>query len=113
MFFPEPNSRLSKRLLKFNRQELTYLVSAITGHNYLRNHSNKIAPLSSIKCRLCDSDNETFYHLTNECTELITYQAELFNNRKFEGKNTRWNPVRLLDFLNLPQVKKLFTSPYE
>ena len=39
-FFPLPNSRLSKRLLKFERHELTYLLEAITGHNYLRHFSN-------------------------------------------------------------------------
>ena len=40
-FFPLPNSRLSKRLLKFEKHELTYLLEAITGHNYLRHFSNK------------------------------------------------------------------------
>ena len=52
-FFPLPNNRLSKRLLKFDRQELHLLIEAITGHNYLRHFSNKIAILTVTKCRLC------------------------------------------------------------
>ena len=35
-FFPLPNARLSKRLLKFDRSDLKYMIEAITGHNYLR-----------------------------------------------------------------------------
>ena len=109
MFFPEPNERLSKRLLKFNRAELRYIISAITGHNYLKQFSNKISVLSNTKCRLCKSSNETFFHLTNECNNLKTYQLELFRNNKFNGTHTKWNPVSLLKFLNLPIVKDLFT----
>ena len=111
MFLPDPNSRLSKRLLKFNRQELTLIISAITGHNYLRYHSNKISQLTSTKCRLCGKEDETFYHLTNACSSLSTHQAEVFNQRKFDGKNTRWNPVKLLEFLNIDLVQTLFMPP--
>ena len=108
MFFPEPNERLTKRLHKFNRAELTLIISAITGHNYLRYFSNKITVLGNTKCRLCNKETEIFYHLTNECTALAAQRLELFNNKKFMGTNTKWNPVSLLQFLNLDQVKQLF-----
>ena len=111
MFFPEPNSRLSKRLLMFNREELSYLIKAITGHNYLKHFSNKILTLSNTKCRLCKLAPETFYHLTNDCASMKTHQLEFFNNKKFEGKHTKWNPVNLLKFLNIPQIKELFCPP--
>ena len=98
MFFPEPNERLTKRLHKFNRDELTLIISATTGHNYLRYFSNKITVLGNTKCRLCNEETEIFYHLTNECTSLATQRMEIFNNRKFIGTNTKWNPVSLLEF---------------
>ena len=109
MFFPEPNKRLSKRILKFSRTELSFFITAVTGHNYLRHFSNKISILGSTKCRLCKEENETFFLLTNDCVELATYRLELFKNRKFKGKHTKWNPVDLMAFLNLPQIKELFS----
>ena len=107
-FFPLPNARLSKRLLKFDRMELKYLLEAITGHNYLRHFSNKISTLNTTRCKLCNTDPETFLHLANSCPSLNTYRLEILNYTRFEGKNTKWNPVKLLEFLNLPQIKSLF-----
>ena len=108
-FFPLPNARLSKRLLKFERLDLKYLLEAITGHNYLRHFSNKIASLNSTRCRLCNNDPETLLHLANSCPTLATYRLEILNDTKFEGKNSRWNPVKLLEFINIPCVKTLFS----
>ena len=110
-FFPLPNSRLSKRLLKFDRQELHFLVEAITGHNYLKHFSNKIALLADTKCRLCKSEEETTLHLLNSCSHLNTYRHEILNNRKFTGQDSKWNPVKLIEFLNLPQISPLFKPP--
>ena len=107
-FFPTPNARLSKRILKFDRTELTLLISAISGHNYLRQFSNKISPLSSTKCRLCQQEPETLLHLINSCVTMRTHRVEIFNYFKFEGKNTKWNPVKLQKFLNLPAIQILF-----
>ena len=107
-FFPTPNSRLSKRLHKFDRSELTQLLSAITGHNYLRHFSNKISPLPYTLCRLCQTEPETVLHLINACPTMSTYKAEIFNYYRFEGKNTNWNPVKLLKFINLPPMQILF-----
>ena len=82
--------------------------TAITGHNCLRHFSNKLTLLGTTKCRLCKDGTETFFHLTNECKELATQRLEHFNNRKMEGKHTKWNPVDLLNFLNLEQIRALF-----
>ena len=109
MFFPEPNERLSKQIFKFNRTDLSFIITAITGHNYLRHSSNKLTLLGTTKCRLCKDGTETFCHLTNECRELTTQQLEHLNNRKFEGKHTKWNPVDLSDFLNLEQKYTSFS----
>ena len=107
-FFPTPNTRLSKRLLKFDRSELTLIISAISGHNYLRQFSNKISPLNNTKCRLCQNEPKTLLHLINSCDIMSTHRVEIFNFFKFEGKNTNWNPVKLQRFLNLPTLQTLF-----
>ena len=103
-FFPLPNSRLSKRLHKFERYELTQLISAISGHNYLRHFSHKISPLQNTKCRLCQTEPEIVLHLVNMYPTLNSYGLEIFNYYKFEGKNTNWNPVKLLKFINLSEI---------
>ena len=85
-FFPLPNSRLSKRLLKFDRHELHFLVEAITGHNYLRHFSNKIALLTDTKCRLCKLEEETAIHLLNTCPQLNTYRHEILKIGNLQDK---------------------------
>ena len=52
--FPIPymDEKISKKLLKLDRSQLTQIVHAITGHNNLRYFSNKINPLTKTHCRL-------------------------------------------------------------
>ena len=108
-FFPLPNARLSKRLLKFERLELKYLLEAITGHNHLRHFSNKISLRKQQDADYAIMILRLFLHLVNTCPKLATHRLEILNYTKFEGKNTKWNPVKLLEFLNLPQIKRMFS----
>ena len=86
------------------------MIEAITGHNYPRHFSNKISILKTTRCRLCNKDPETFLHLANICSQLTAQRLEIFNFTRFEGKHSKWNPVKLMEFLNLPQIKILFTN---
>ena len=58
--------------LGWGRDDLKIMVEVITGHCLLNKHLSHWKDLPSVKCRLCDEEDETYHHLVTECpaTEL-------------------------------------------
>ena len=57
----------AKGLLMQSRGNLSLIIKAITGHNLLGYHQNKVDCNTSKVCRLCEEDYETFWHIISEC----------------------------------------------
>ena len=81
LFFQGIKRNETKSLLKMNRMNTRRLCRAITGHNGLNYHASKMDNMGIISpfCRLCEEQDETFYHLIKECpATLSTINLNLF-----------------------------------
>ena len=112
-FFPYMNEKTSKQLLKLDRQQLTQIIHATTGHNNLRYHSNKINPLTHTHCRLCKDrkTQETFVHLFFDCSALQVLRYEVHKKYKPYNRNNRyWSLNMIIDFIENPQISLLLKN---
>ena len=85
-------------LVKLSRGDLTLIVTMTTGHNDLRYHYSLRDPTVSPKCRLCNCERETFYHLLRECPRLNGLRFDLLGAYQIMG-DMAWEPDCLLDFI--------------
>jgi hypothetical protein len=69
IFFPEPNEKLSRSILKLDRQSYGEVFRWISGHNFLKRHRSLLEPLiyPDNVCRACLEDEETSSHLILQC----------------------------------------------
>ena len=112
-FFPIMDPKYSKRLLKLNRYDLKLIVELITGHNNLRTFSTKIKTLPSIRCRFCNTSDETVLHLLLDCKHFSThrYQLKIPTHTPLTSRNIlNWSPALLLAFFKEPQLDHILTT---
>ena len=59
----------------------------------------------SKKCRLCNRDEETGWHLAKECTSKKVKEAQINNND--------WTARDIITFIHHPVVDKLMSERYD
>ena len=119
-FWTKPNKEKSKVLLKLSRIELGYVFQFITGHARFNRHDHIIALgqddqdlITVPTCSLCENGDETPIHLIHECDPLSVEARELFGHHRnylTEGFLLEWSARKLMKFLRLPRMVKLFTK---
>ena len=109
------NSFLSKSALKntlpvkFSRSYVQLLTRAITGHNFLSKHQNRIGQPVAPECRLCEEAPETFIHLTTECPRLAQQRLEIFLDKAPDG-TLDWKIGKLKKFIITTAVYDMLTE---
>jgi hypothetical protein len=105
LFFPKPDTKMSKDLIQLTMLELGLLIRHLTGHSFLSYHQSKVHPGTySPKCRLCEYIKEESAHIIKKCPALATlclqnlWQAEV---------DDLWFIPALLNLLLSKQVIKL------
>ena len=79
IWFPEPNSKKSSKLLRLNRNNLGRLVQFLTGHNKLKRHKNiQNGIIDPYSCRLCSEEEESSFHVIAECPAMECYRSSAF-----------------------------------
>ncbi len=80
---------------------LSKLMQAITGHNYLRYHQFKLNESTRDKCRFCGGVHKEFVHLSHECMALTEEQKTLHMNSNFLDPPGFKSLIR---FINLDRI---------
>ncbi len=72
IFFPVPDIRISKHLLRLSRDEFGLIFRWLSGHNFLRRHNHLLDParFQSSLCRMCNLEEETSSHIILNCPAL-------------------------------------------
>jgi ribonuclease HI len=72
IFFPEPNAKISEKLLAYSKQTCGKLFRWISGHSFHRYHNFVTNPgkFNSSTCRACNNEEEETSHLFAYCTGL-------------------------------------------
>ena len=97
-FFPQVDPSKSMHTLKLSKAYLQIFTRAITGHNFLSKHQNRIGQPIAPECRLCEEDFETFIHLCNDCPVLRHRRQEIFLD-KTPTNNGEWKAKDIMDFI--------------
>jgi len=106
-WFPKPNEKLSKQLLKVGRKELSQLIQFITGHNYLNYHQSKTNPAIDPVCRLCLEDDEEAIHIATNCPALNWVRASCLGHYILIKGALEWSPEQVIRFLRESHVDEL------
>ena len=95
----------AKGILRLSRSNLTLLIRAITNHNFLGAHQNKVDTNISTCYRFCEEENETFVHLLTDCRVLRQTQQDIFlDTPPLEQSDWSWSIKKVLQFINSPSV---------
>jgi hypothetical protein len=65
-----PSAKRAKELLKFDRNQLKWVVGLLTGHCHLKGHLLKLGLSDSPTCERCHEKNEMATHVLCECEAL-------------------------------------------
>ena len=74
-----------------------------------RRGTDNTDPNISKVCRLCEQENETFWHLIDECPRLEMTRREIFLDKNIRPDLT-WSIKRLQRFINHPVIHKMLTK---
>ena len=109
LFLHYPDSQKARGILRLSRGYLTIMVRAITGHNFLGRHQNKIDPLISKVCRCCEQEEETFHHFLTECEPLTQLRTDIFKDAHHPSDNS-WSIFKIKNFILEPRIFDSLTS---
>ena len=107
-FWKHPDKNKSRGILNLCRADLSILIKAITGQNFLAYHQSKINFEISKTCRLCEEGDETFIHLVQYCPRLEITRREIFLD-KCMGLDHSWSIRRLVRFIQYPVIMRMLT----
>ena len=97
-FYPQISTKKAHSLLDFSRAYVQLLTGAITGHNFLSKHQNRIGQPVAPECRLCEEAPETFIHLATECPRLAQQWKDIFLDKEPDG-TLDWKIGKLKKFI--------------
>ena len=97
-FFSNANIQRADELIKLSRENLTLILTMTTGHNDLRYHASLRNPTISPRCRLCDYECETFYHLLRDCPRLNNLRFDIYGVYQIRG-DLPWDIDCVLNFI--------------
>ena len=108
-FFPTVSLSNTHTLLQYSRSYLQLLCRAITGHNFLAKHQNRIGQPVAPECRLCEEAPETFIHLVTDCPRLRTARQDIFQDIIPNG-TLDWRIGKLKKFILTTAIHEMLTE---
>ena len=93
-FYSKPDKNRANKINNLSRSHLSKLITIITGFNALSYKQFKANPEINPLCRLCNEENETFWHFVTECPRLKTIRDEVFLDKLPDTDN--WSANQLL-----------------
>ncbi len=106
IWFPGVSSSKSADILCCNRENLSWLVQLIMGHNRMKRHESLIDPSLSPTCRKCQEDDESSIHVYAECPALA-WHRRVVTGELFLQQPLTWSIKQVLRFISEPSIKCL------
>ena len=95
-------------MLKHSRSAVQLLTRAITGHNFLAKHQNRIGEPVAPECRLCEEEYETFIHLVTSCPRLRLSRIEHLGIDNLE-QDEGWKIRDILKYIQSTSIYDMLT----
>lgn len=106
LFLPHPDKSYSKLLLQLNRDKLSLVLQALTGHNNLNYHQHNIGKQDSPMCRICGTHREESWLTLTQCPGLDKTRQETAIYSTEQVKSLSFQ--QLLALLSVDRIGKLF-----
>ena len=106
-FYSGPDTNKAKKVLNISRSNLTRLISIITGFNCLSYMQFKANPSINPLCRLCEEENEMFWHFVMDCPRLLSYRQDTFLDDLPQQDN--WKLNNIMQFRTYPIIYNLMS----
>ena len=103
-----PDKARGAQVMKLSKTSLSRLVQIITGHNFLSYFQFQLDGSINPLCRLCEQENETFYHLATNCDALELTRRDFFLDN--QPATDSWRPKQLIDFSLLEPINSYLTD---
>ena len=107
-FYPEVDTHKASHLLKHSRSTVQLLTRAITGHNFLSKHQNRIGEAVAPECRLCEEEPERFIHLITTCPRLRQSRIEYLGIDNLEH-DEGWKIRDILKYIQSTSLYDMLT----
>jgi ribonuclease HI len=106
IFFPEPDSRISQKLLSYDKSICAKLFRWTSGHSFHRYHNHLIDPetFTSPKCRACQTAREEISHLFAHCPGLSHIRMKIIGSVTL-NEDFEWKPQQLLNMIR--EIEKI------
>jgi len=100
LWFPGPNLGLSRKIINLSREDIGKVIRWLTGHNFLRRHSQIVDPLryQVAACRLCGDAPESASHVLADCMALDYHRLEILKTTHLTQPYV-WDLHKLLRFI--------------
>jgi ribonuclease HI len=107
-FIREVSQKISKQALVYGRYKASRLIRLISGHNALNYFRSRIDNSINSKCRFCNEEDETFWHLCTECPVFREARVDVFlDNDPYSGC---WNVDQLLQFSEYNKIDEAISG---
>ena len=111
-FWQHPDKTKSRGITNLCRADLSLIIKAITGQNFLAYHQSKLDITISKFCRLCEEGEETMIHLITACPALEQTRKDIFLDQKVGG-NHEWSIRRVITFLQFPVINRMLNTKHD
>ena len=108
-FYGGPNKKKAKGILSMSRGNLSLFIKAITGHNFLSKHQNRIGQPIAPECRLCEEEPEMFIHLLTKCPRLAQARQDIFLDN-IPNTHSDWKMGKLKKIILTTVVHDMLTE---
>ena len=107
-FFQNVNKKLAFQMLKNKREIFSKVARWVTGHDFFNRH-NCLVELGEddpdfTKCRFCDEEDETPWHLLARCPNFWKIRQEIFGTVRLTIPLNSFSNCRLIEFLKKTKI---------
>jgi hypothetical protein len=101
--------KLATKIINLNRKDLRYVTGVLTGHACHNRFLFAINKSIYETCRFCHEEDETMYHVINECPALISARRQIFYKEITDSNDiSKANYGTILRFIRRAEIQKIF-----
>lgn len=105
------NVKRTCNLLHLSREDFFLITSFCTGTGFNRDHMQKIVQMNpKLKCRLCNTLDETTTHLFTKCVKLHRIRQSLYDYKETNLDEIDFNVKKMLNFLDRSKLRDKLLS---
>jgi ribonuclease HI len=105
LWFPKPDRRKAKQIVKLNRKDYSLAVQLFTGHSFLNRHNALIDPSLDPRCS-CSDEDQTAFHVVAQCPLYLSIRRMIFGTHIIES-GMSWTVPQVAQFLRDTQLLDL------